>query len=124
VSLVRSAKRILARSKLIALVVLVAAVFFTAGFVELTMARRQLEARHQQAQERVETLRRQNTLLQVELNRAQQGESLPWQAWEMYGKVPKGAGVMQVAPVQTGAKTIDKPKTPIWADWLKALGIN
>jgi len=124
VSLVRSAKRILARSKLIALVVLVAAVFFTAGFVELTMARRQLEARHQQAQERVDLLRRQNTLLQVELNRAQQGESLPWQAWEMYGKVPKGAGVMQVAPVQTGAKTIDKPKTPIWADWLKALGIN
>ncbi len=123
-SLVRSAKRILARSKLIALVVLVAAVFFTAGFVELTMARRQLEARHQQAQERVDLLRRQNTLLQVELNRAQQGESLPWQAWEMYGKVPKGAGVMQVAPVQTGAKTIDKPKTPIWADWLKALGIN
>ncbi len=123
-AVVRSAKRILARSKLIALTVLVAAVFFTAGFVELTMARRQLEARHQQAQERVDLLRRQNTLLQIELDRSQRGESLPWQAWEMYGKVPKGVGVMQIAPDPSGAKTIQKPETPIWTDWLKALGIN
>ncbi len=123
-SLVRSAKRILARSKLIALVVLVAAVFFTAGFVELTMARRQLEARHQQAQERVDLLQRQNTLLQIELDRSQRGESLPWQAWEMYGRVPRGTGVIQTAPDPSSAETVDKPETPIWTDWLKALGIN
>ncbi len=123
-SLVRSAKRILARSKLIALVVLVAAVFFTAGFVELTMARRQLEAHYQQAQERVDGLRRQNTLLQVDLDRAQQGESLPWQAWEMYGKVPKGVGIIEVAPNPANTETIEQPETPIWKDWLRALGIN
>ena len=123
-AVVRSAKRILARSKLIALTVLVAAVFFTAGFIELTVARRQLEARHQQAQERVDLLRRQNTLLQVELGRSQRGESLPWQAWDMYGKVPKGVGVLEFAPGSSGAEIVDKPETPIWTDWLKALGIN
>jgi len=72
----------------------------------------------------VDLLRRQNTLLQVELDRSQRGESLPWQAWEMYGKVPKGAGVIQVAPSPSGAEIVDKPETPIWTDWLKALGIN
>ena len=123
-SLVRSAKRILGRSKLIALVVLVAAVFFTAGFIELTMERRKLEAHYQQAQDRVDGLSRQNALLQAQLDRVQRGELLPWQAWEMYGKLPKGAGIIEAAPGPTNAETVEQPETPIWKTWLNSLGLN
>jgi hypothetical protein len=124
VSLVRSVPRLLGRSRLIALAMLVAAVFFTAGFAELAVAKRLMEARHQQAVERVERTKRQNTLLQIQLERAQRGELLAWQAWDMFGRLPKGTGGIQTAPVQVSMGGTAQPEAPIWRTWLKSLGLN
>jgi hypothetical protein len=124
VSLVRSAGRILGQSRLIVLAMLVAAVFFTAGFVELAMARRQMEAHYQQALERVDRTRRQNTLLQLQLERAQRGELLLWQAWDMFGRLPAGTGIIQAPPGPVHIASLDQREAPIWEDWLNLLGIN
>jgi hypothetical protein len=125
VSVLRSLRRALGQSRLIALAVLVVIVFFAAGFVELAVARRGMEVRHQQALERVEQMRRQNTLLQLQLERAQRDELTPWLAWEMFGKLPKGAGGIQTEP-PLPAEVVgpEQPETPAWRNWLKAIGLN
>ena len=121
----RSLQRVLGQSRVILLAVLVAAVFFTAGFVELAVTRHSMQVQYEQALERVQRTERQNTLLQLQLERAQRGELLPWLAWEMYGKLPKGARGIETQPVvqvpETGPA---KPAAPAWQTWLKALGIN
>lgn len=124
-SVIRSLQRALGQSRVLLLVVLVVAVFFTAGFVELAVTRRQMQARYEQALDRVERTQRQNTLLQRQLERAQRGELLPWLAWEMYGKLPKGARGIEAQPpapvVEAGPV---QPEAPKWKTWLKTLGIN
>ncbi len=52
---------------MIVLALLVAVIFFTAGFIELAGDAAQMEAWHQQALERYERTARQNTLLQIQL---------------------------------------------------------
>jgi hypothetical protein len=125
VSVVRSLQRVLGQSRVVLLAVLVAAVFFTAGFVELAVTRHQMQAQYAQALDRVDRTQRQNTLLQLQLERAQRGELLPWLAWEMYGKLPKGARGIETQPpapvVEAGPV---QPETPKWQTWLKSLGIN
>jgi hypothetical protein len=109
----------------ILLAVLLAAVFFTAGFVELAVTRHQMQVQYQQALERVQRTERQNTLLQLQLERAQRGELLPWLAWEMYGKLPKGArGIETQPPIPVTETGPVKPAGPAWRSWLNALGIN
>ena len=117
----------LGRSKVIVLALLVAVIFFTAGFVELAVTRRQMEARYQQALERYERTARQNTLLQIQLERAQRDELVPWLAWELFGRLPKGAGGIQtepVAPAATEENQPAQPEQPTWRAWLKELGLN
>ncbi len=121
----RSLQRALGQSRVLVLAVVVAAVFFTAGFAELAVTRHQMQAQYEQALERVERTQRQNTLLQLQLERAQRGELLPWLAWEMYGKLPKGARGIETQPpapaVETGPV---QPPAPRWQTWLKSLGLN
>lgn len=124
-SVLRSLRRALGQSRVIFLAVLVVAVFFTAGFVELAVTRHQMQLQHQEALERVERTERQNTLLQLQLERAQRGELLPWQAWEMYGKLPKGKSGVETEPQQAAPQNgPTQPETPSWRSWLKALGLN
>ncbi len=124
-SLVRSLRRVLGPSRVLLLAVLVAAVFFTAGFVELAVTRHQMQAQYEQALTRVERTKRQNTLLQLQLERAQRGELLPWLAWDMYGKLPKGARGIETLPVSPVVETGPvQPPQPAWENWLKALGLN
>jgi hypothetical protein len=124
-SVVRSLRRVLGRSRVIFLAALAVAVFFTAGFVELGVTRHSMQAQYEQARARVERTERQNTLLQLQLERAQRGELLPWLAWEMYGKLPKGArGIETQAPAPVMETGPVQPPEPQWQTWLKALGIN
>ncbi len=124
-SVVRSLRRVLGKSRVMLLAVLAAGVFFTAGFVELAVTRHSMQAQYEQARARVERTERQNTLLQLQLERAQRGELLPWLAWEMYGKLPKGARGIEAAPpapvVEAGPV---QPPAPGWQTWLKTLGLN
>ena len=103
-SALRSLQKVLGQSRVILLAVLVAVVFFTAGFVELAVTRHQMQVQYQQALERVQRTERQNTLLQLQLERAQRGELLPWLAWEMYGKLPKGARRHRDAAARSGGR--------------------
>ena len=117
----------LGRSRVIVLALLVAVIFFTAGFIELAVTQRQMEARHQQALERYERTARQNTLLQIQLERAQRDELVPWLAWDLFGRLPKGAGGVQTepaAPVAPDGTQPDQPEQPTWRTWLKELGLN
>jgi hypothetical protein len=116
---------VLGPSRVLLLAVLVAAVFFTAGFVEVAVTRHSMQAQYEQARARVERTERQNTLLQLQLERAQRGELLPWLAWEMYGKLPKGARGIETQPAAPAVETGPaQPPAPKWQSWLKALGVN
>jgi hypothetical protein len=124
-SVLRSLRRVLGQSRVIVLAVLVVAVFFGAGFVELAVTRHQMQVEYEQALQRVERTQRQNTLLQTQLERAQRGELLPWLAWDMYGKLPKGARGVQTQPVAPAVQIEPvQPQGPPWRTWLKTLGWN
>ncbi len=124
-SLWRSLQRALGQSRVILLAVLAVAIFFTAGFVELAVTRHSMMLQYQQAQARVERVQKQNTLLQIQLERAQRGELLPWLAWEMYGKLPKGTrGIQTEEPAPAPQTGPTQPTGPAWQGWLKALGLN
>jgi hypothetical protein len=125
VSALKTLRKVIGPSRVMTLAALAAVVFFTAGFVELAMTRRTMEGHYQQALERKERLDRQNLLLQIELERAQRGELAPSQAWEMFGRLPKGVNGVQAAPapiIEPEAPTA--PERPAWRNWLKAIGLN
>ena len=124
-SALKSLRKVIGPSRVMTLAALAAVVFFTAGFVELSMTRRTMEGHYRQALERKERLERQNVLLQIQLERGQRGELVPWQAWEMFGRLPKGANGVQTQPAPAvDAGTAEQPQGPIWRTWLKALGVN
>jgi hypothetical protein len=118
-------RKVIGPSRVMTLAALAAVVFFTAGFVELAMTRRTMDGHHSQAQERRDRLERQNLLLQIQLERAQRGELAPGQAWDMFGRLPKGVKGAQLepAPVVEPAASAE-PERPVWRNWLKAVGLN
>jgi hypothetical protein len=125
VSALKSLRKVIGPSRVMTLAALAAVVFFTAGFVELAMTRRTMEGHYQQALERRDRLERQNLLLQIQLERGQRGELAPGQAWDMFGRLPKGVQGVQVAPALPAQTTLpQQPDGPIWESWLKALGLN
>lgn len=125
VSALKSLRKVIGPSRVMTLAALAAVVFFTAGFVELAMTRRTMEGHYQQALERKQRLETQNLLLQVQLERAQRGELAPAQAWDMFGRLPKGVNGVQLEPAPVvDSAAAPEPKGPIWRSWLKALGLN
>jgi hypothetical protein len=125
VSALKSLRKVIGPSRVMTLAALAAVVFFTAGFVELAMTRRTMEGHYQQALERKQRLERQNVLLQIQLERGQRGELVPWQAWDMFGRLPKGTNGVQTEPAVVVEDTsAEQPEGPVWRSWLKALGIN
>jgi hypothetical protein len=125
VSVLKSLRKVIGPSRVMTLAALAAAVFFTAGFVELAMTRRTMEGHYRQAQERRDRLERQNLLLQIQLERAQRGELAPAQAWDMFGRLPKGVKGAQLEPAPVVEPAISsEPEGPVWRSWLKAMGLN
>lgn len=123
-SVLKSLRQVIGPSRVMMLAALAVVVFLGAGFAELAITRRTMQAHYQQALERKERLEQQNSLLQIQLERAQRGELAPWQAWDMFGKLPKGANGIKTEPaavVETGPA---QPEGPVWRNWLKALGLN
>ncbi len=113
------------KSYLLFLVGVAAVVVFAFAFFDLTMTRQALQGRYERAATRVERLEQQNVRLQNNLNRDQQGQSLPDRAWQYFGKVPPGAGVIVVEPAtapQAAPPAAQKAETqPFWADLWKRL---
>jgi hypothetical protein len=125
VSVLKSLRKVIGPSRVMTLAALAAVVFFAAGFVELAVTRRTMEGHYGQALERRDRLERQNLLLQLQLERGQRGELAPGQAWDMFGRLPKGVNGMQMSPapvVEPAAPA--EPEGPPWRSWLKALGLN
>ncbi len=124
-SALKSLRRVIGPSRVLTLAALAAVVFFAAGFVELAMTRRTMDGHYQQALERRNRLERQNLLLQIQLERGQRGELAPGQAWDMFGRLPKGVQGAQVAPAPAlEPEAPQQPEGPLWQSWLKALGLN
>jgi hypothetical protein len=125
VSALKSLRKVIGPSRVMTLAAVAAVVFFTAGFLELAMTRRAMDGHYGQALERRERLERQNLLLQIQLERAQRGELAPSQAWDMFGRLPKGVKGAQVdpSPIVEPAAPVE-PERPVWRSWLKAIGLN
>jgi hypothetical protein len=121
----KSLRKVIGPSRVMTLAALAAAVFFTAGFLELAMTRRTMDGHHAQALERRDRLERQNLLLQIQLERAQRGELAPAQAWDMFGRMPKGVRGAQLEPAPVVEQASPSaPEGPVWRNWLKAIGLN
>ena len=124
-SALKTLRKVIGPSRVMTLVAVAVVVFFAAGFVELAMTRRTMEGHYQQALERRDRLERQNLLLQIQLERGQRGELAPGQAWDMFGRLPKGVQGVQVDPAPAvESTTAQQPQRPVWENWLKALGLN
>ncbi len=118
-------RRLPSREHWLLLIGVAALVFFAFSFMELTVTRQKLIARHEQAASRVERLQAQNARLQTELTREQQGDNLPGRAWQYFGQTPPGAGVIIAEPELTTpaqpSGTTSGTQEPIWVVLWKRL---
>lgn len=110
--------RLPSREHWLLLIGVAALVFFAFSFVELTVTRQKLIARHERATGRVGRVYEQNVRLQSELTREQHGDNLPRRGWEYFGQTPPGAGVIiaepeLTAPSQT-TETASGTEEPVW----------
>jgi hypothetical protein len=109
---VRSLRSLIARSRLLLVVALVAAVFAGMGFLDLAFTGQAYRGQLDAEQQRIDRLKEQNAVLQQELDRAQQNQHIPWRSWDYFGLVPKDVGVIEApasAPEQLGPPVEDKP---------------
>jgi hypothetical protein len=124
-SRLESIKSIVGRSRVLLLGAFVLAVFGAMGFLNLAMTTASARAEHDQELARVERLEQQNVILQQELNRAQRDEHIGWLAWDYYGRVPPGVGVIERMGEDAPAVAPEpEPQRTWWSDFLRRLGIN
>jgi len=117
--------RLPGREHWLILIGVAAFVFFAFGFVELTFTRQNLLARRDQVLSKVARIGEQNTRVQSDLTREQEGEHLPDRAFAYFGQTPRGAGVIiaepeRVEPTQM-APTAFTARDPIWVALWKRL---
>ena len=116
---------LLGRSRVWLLVALVVLVFTAMGFLNLAIATAGARAERDKELARVERLQEQNIVMQHELNRAQRGEHLGWLAWDYFGRVPKGVGVIEsMGPVAPPVQPKPVPPESWWGGFLRRIGLN
>ncbi len=111
------------RSRLVLILGVAALVGVLFVLTDLALTRSSMMARYQRAEATVERLTRQQAELQQSLERAQQGQNIPQQAFEQFGMAPRGAGVIVgQGEVPPAAPPADE-KVPFWVEWWRGLGL-
>ena len=89
---------------------------------DLVLTERSMKGRYLRAEATVEQLQAQQVELQQDLERAQQGQNIPEQAFEQFGMAPQGAGVVVLKPETAPAAPSATRKVPFWVEWWRSLG--
>ncbi len=111
------------RSRLMLILGVAALVGVLFVLADLTLTRNSMMARYQRAEATVEQLTRQQAELQQSLERAQQGQNIPQQAFEQFGMAPRGAGVIVGQGESAPVAPSPSEKAPFWLEWWRGLGL-
>lgn len=104
---------------LLGLMALVAVLFV---LTDLALTKSNMMARYLRAEATVEQLTRQKSELQHELERAQQGQHLPQQAFEQFGMAPPQVGIIVGQGEKASSQPTAEAQVPFWVKWWRSLG--
>lgn len=90
---------------------------------DLALTKSSMMARYLRAESTVEQLTQQQAELQQNLERAQQGQNIPQQAFEQFGMAPAGAGVIVGQGESASVASPPSEKAPFWVEWWRRLGL-